>query len=131
MRDITSKDYRNRSEFIPTDGSAPYQVAEDDSRLRLPIFPVRAVLGMGLLLSPVTGNVSLTGVPDQGLVQRSSVLSRHGVCAGKSLRELADTAEMRMTPEQRALYEEIVEICDTFGEPVDVNSLLREIREDV
>jgi hypothetical protein len=53
------------------------------------------------------------------------------VCAGKSLRELADTAEMRMTPKQRALYEEIVEICDTFGEPMDVNSLLREIREDV
>lgn len=47
-----------------------------------------------------------------------------------SLRVLADTAAARMTPERRTLYERIGRIHDTFGEPVDVNELVREMRED-
>jgi hypothetical protein len=35
-----------------------------------------------------------------------------------------------MTPEQRALYDEILRISRRFGEPIDVNALLREVRED-
>jgi len=46
-----------------------------------------------------------------------------------SLAVLAETATARMGPELRSLYEEIAAIRDTFGEPVDVNELVREIRE--
>ena len=35
-----------------------------------------------------------------------------------------------MTPEHLALFREILGIRDSFGEPVDVNTLLRELRED-
>jgi hypothetical protein len=50
--------------------------------------------------------------------------------SGASLRALADTALARMDRERRALFEEIASIRADFGEPVDVNALVREIRED-
>jgi hypothetical protein len=35
-----------------------------------------------------------------------------------------------MTPENRALYEAILRMRDSFGPPIDVNAILREVRED-
>ena len=45
-----------------------------------------------------------------------------------TLRELAATARERMTPEQRAVYDSILKIRNDFGEPIDVNALLRDTR---
>ena len=45
-----------------------------------------------------------------------------------TLRDLAKTAVKRMTPKQRALYEDILRIRNSFHEPVDVNALVREVR---
>lgn len=48
----------------------------------------------------------------------------------RSLREMADDAVNRMTPGDLALYEAIGLLRDGFGAPVDVNSLVREVKED-
>jgi len=48
----------------------------------------------------------------------------------KRLAQLAKEAVRRMTPEQRALHDEILRISKKFGRPIDVNALLREVREE-
>ena len=79
------------------------------------------------MLSPPTADVRWGDVPCINVADGSSVLGSQRL----DLRDLAATATGRMSPEQRALYDEILSIRDGFGEPVDVNALVRDFREDL
>jgi len=114
----------------PSDGSS----SREESLSRAPSITrlvAEATLGAGLWLAVATGNVQW---PDEAvprsLAPRSTGLTAELRPGGRSLRELAEDAVARMTPEQRALYDEILRISRRFGEPIDVNALLREVRED-
>ena len=48
----------------------------------------------------------------------------------KRLARLAKDAVRRMTPEQRALHDEILRISKRFGKPISVNRLLRQVRKE-
>ena len=48
----------------------------------------------------------------------------------KTLAQAARDAVRRMTPEQRALHDEILRISKHFGKPIDVNRLLRQVRKE-
>lgn len=85
------------------------------------------IVGAGLLLAAPTADVRWGDAPGINVVDGSSVLGGRRL----HLRDLAATATRRMSPEQRALYDEILSICDGFGEPVDVNALVRDFREDL
>jgi len=88
------------------------------------------VLAAGLLLSPATGNVRWSGQPAGGIGERSSVVGTSMPPRCCSLASLADTAFSRMSPERQALYRQIQAIREGFGGTVDVNALVREIRDN-
>lgn len=95
-----------------------------------PRFILGTVLAAGLFLSPATGDVRWSGQPAGGMGERSSVVGTSMPPRCCSLASLADTALSRMSPEQQSLYKEIKAIRDGFGSTVDVNALVREIREN-
>jgi len=135
VTDNASRQLESGDRFVPAQASSDHEMAPPRALgraapTRLARLLAGPALSASLLLSPATGNVSAPEVPDCGLVQRSSVLGAAAAPGSPSLAELADTAEGRMTPEHLALFREILGIRDSFGEPVDVNTLLRELRED-
>jgi len=117
------------SNLPPSDGSSSRE--EFLSRgPRMPRWVAEATLGASLCLAVATGDVQWPEAVPRNLAPRSTVLTGELRPGRRSLRELAETAVARMTPEQRALYDGILRISRRFGEPIDVNALLREVRED-
>lgn len=117
------------SNLPPADGSSSRE--EVPSRgPRMPRWVAETTLGASLWLAVATGNVQWAEAPPRSLAPRSTVLAGELRPGRRSLRELAEDAVARMTPEQRALHDEILRISRRFGEPIDVNALLREVRED-
>jgi hypothetical protein len=87
-------------------------------------------LGAGLWLIQPTGAVEWTDLPARGIADAASRPVTEPAEPRRTLAELAETALARMSPEARALYEEIAAFAAGFGEPVDVIAILREVRED-
>ncbi|MBM4017632.1 MAG: hypothetical protein FJ288_04760 [Planctomycetes bacterium] len=113
----------------PSDGSTAREAAGDQARLT-PRFLPGTLLAAGLCLSATTGGVRWQQSPINRLVEPSSVVGARPARASPDLGELARTALARMSPEQRALYDDILAFRDRAGEPIDINALLREIRAD-
>jgi len=91
---------------------------------------VGAAFVASLLLVPPTAGVRWDDTLQRGLGTHSNLAGAELTFERSPLEQLAHTAVERMTPERRALYEAIMSIRDGFGSPVDVNRLLREIREN-
>jgi len=125
----TSVAHSRAANLPPSDGSSSRE--ESLSRgPRITRLVAEATLGAGLWLAAATGNVQWPEAVPRSLAPRSTVLTGEPRPGRRSLRELAEDAVARMTPEQRALHDEILDISRRFGEPIDVNALLREVRED-
>ena len=60
-----------------------------------------------------------------------SHLANEGITARRKAEARTQQILKRMTPEQRALYDEILEARQNFGRPVDVNQLIRDARDGV
>lgn len=118
------------ADLAPHNGSSARQEQVSPMLPRVRRFVSGAAIGAAFILPAATGDVRWSELPGRGLTQPSSVMGIGSFFSGASLRALADTALARMDRERRALFEEIASIRADFGEPVDVNALVREIRED-
>lgn len=116
-------------------GAEGYAVATKDTDVapaQRPRRLIRSIVAGGilagnLLLTPPTANLRWEQTPQDNMLDLSSVQSSRR----SRLEDLAATAVSRMSPEQRALYEDILAIRNSSPEPVDVIGLLRELREDL
>ena len=123
--DITLSDSR----FRPVGGSAEPHLPFDGHRRARQIL-LGTAIGAGLMLSPATGNVQWAELVRLLPVERSSPVAGHQPSPEQRLARRAREALARMSSDQKALYEEVLAIRDGFGAPVDVNVLVREMRED-
>ena len=115
--------------LAPSNGSSVGSPATTPARAA-PRFILGTVMAAGVFLSPATGDVRWSAPPVGGIAGLASVVGssvRQPCC---SLAGLADTAFARMSPESQSLYKEIQAIREGFGGTVDVNALVREIREN-
>ncbi len=123
--DITFGDSR----FQPVGGSAEPRLPFDGHR-RARQMLLGAAIGTGLVLAPPTGNVQWAEPVRLLPVERSSPVAGHQPSPEQPLARRAREALARMSSDRKALYEEVLAIRDGFGAPVDVNVLVREMRED-
>ena len=115
--------------LAPSNGSSVGSLAPTPARAA-PRFVLGTVLAAGVFLSPATADVRWSAPPVGGIAGHASVAGSSTRPPCCSLRELADTAFSRMSPERQALYKQIQAMREGFGDTVDVNALLREIREN-
>jgi len=115
--------------LAPSNGSSVGGLAHTPARAA-PRFILGTVLAAGVFLSPATGDVRWSTPPVGGVAGHASVVASSTRPPCCSLRELADTAFARMSREQQSLYKQIQAIRERFGGTVDVNALVREIREN-
>ncbi|MBE3123577.1 MAG: hypothetical protein IMZ65_02105 [Planctomycetes bacterium] len=116
-------------------GAEGYAVATKDTDVapaQRPWPPIRTLMAGGivvgsLFLTRPTADLQCEQTPQGNMLDLSSVQNSRR----SRLEDLAATAVRRMNPEQRALYEDILAIRNSFPEPVDVIGLLRELREDL
>jgi len=113
--------------LAPSNGSSVGSLAPTPARAA-PRFVLGTVLAAGVLLSPATGDVRWSAPPVGGIAGLASVVGSSVLPPCCSLASLADTAFSRMSPERQSLYKQIQAIREGFGETVDVNALVREIR---
>jgi hypothetical protein len=116
-------------DIAPKDGSS----VGDSVRIRtraVPRFCLGTVLAAGVFLSPATGDVQWPAPPVGGIAGRASVVGTSMCPPCCSLAGLADTAFARMSSERQSLYKQIQAIREGFGGTVDVNALVREMREN-
>lgn len=115
--------------LAPSNGSSVGSPAPTPARAA-PRFILGTVLAGGIFLSPATGDVRWSAPPVGGIAGLASVAGSSVRPPCCSLASLADTAFARMSPERKSLYKQMQAIREEFGGTVDVNALVRKIREN-
>lgn len=130
MTEVATSDITlSESRFRPAEESSG-SLAPRDGHRRARRALLGTAIGAGLILSPATGDVHGAEPGRLIAVGQSSDMAAHQPSPEHRLAARARAALARMSPDQKALYEEVLAIRDGFGAPVDVNVLVREMRED-